>query len=268
MALKKMAKDDITSVASTLKTEFKKDIKATLADMKEFLSSTNLSEEEKVKRYAEFSANLTASMISQVGQLAVDVVVQDAQLNEQVKVNTAQINASIEQTNLAKEEVKVAKKKEVLAQSEIDQAAEVLRTEKIKQFIMGIESQVKVTHIVAQTLTEARKNGATVTKDIKSVTLPTTGQQLSFGHLSFVAANAIDKTKGEIGIRMGLWEKQTKTFGDHSKIQFSSQLMNLAGIALDSEATNIGGLMNTIKTIGQDVTGIAFDSTLTALAPS
>jgi len=268
MSFNKLTTADVTKINKVLKDEFKDEIKSALSDMKEYLANTKLSEEDKVKRYAEFSANITASMISECGQLSVNFVVQDAQLHSQGLVNTAQIDVfkkqsleSVQNELIKKEEVKIKQKELEVATKELDSI-------KFKLMLEAMKASVSSDLTVAQSLSEARKSGASVTKDVKSAVLPITGQTISYPKLTFTAASATDKTSGEIGIRMALWEKQTKTFNDHSKVQIASNLTNLAGIGLDAGVTNIAGLMNTIKTIGEDVTSIPFNSTFSTIESS
>ena len=71
MSFNKLTTTDVKTINKVLKDEFKDEIKSALSDMKEYLANTKLSEEDKVKRYAEFSANITAGMISECGQLSV-----------------------------------------------------------------------------------------------------------------------------------------------------------------------------------------------------
>ena len=58
----------IESVNKVFKDDFKLEMKESLVDFKGYLAGTNLSQEDKLTQYAQFSSNLFTQMISQSGQ--------------------------------------------------------------------------------------------------------------------------------------------------------------------------------------------------------
>jgi NADH dehydrogenase/NADH:ubiquinone oxidoreductase subunit G len=267
-ALKKMNKATISAVNKQLLSDFKREKKESLGDMKEYLKNTNLSEEEKLKRYSEFSANLSGTMITQCLQASTSIVVNDAQIYEQSLINTAQINAfnkqgeestqnkllKIQETLLAKEKIGIAKveKQQITA----------------KTVLAVMETAAKVNLTNAQIVTEARKNGAELTSSLKTYTDPETGATISYSHISLAAATATDTEKGLIGYQMNQLKQQANSFENHTKVQIGSQLTNQIATAIDSDMTEITGLMNSYKTLAESISGIDFDTNYSTIETS
>ena len=91
--------------------------------MKKYLYKTNLSVEEKTKTYSQFSGELFSAKLRVIDN-AVNIAVQDKQLDLQGKQNTAQIKfieaqekVQIQEELIARENVAIAKEKLNLAKT-------------------------------------------------------------------------------------------------------------------------------------------------------
>lgn len=250
-SLKMISEEAISSVNKLYKEDFKDEMKNALADMKEYLSTTNLSQEAKLKQYAEFSANLFTQLVSQSGQLSSTIVVQDAQLYEQQKVNAAQIEASEKQVEVAEQERLNSIQKVLLTKEQVDLAKEQVKEIKTKTYLAIMETKAKTDMTVAQTISEARRNGADITSTERTWIDPSTNQTISYQHLSLVAAAATDTTKGLLGLQMNLADKQSNTFRDHTMLQYGNQIQQMISNGMaDGMTTGLSGLVKAHKLIG------------------
>uniref|UniRef100_UPI004048DF4B hypothetical protein n=1 Tax=Aliarcobacter sp. TaxID=2321116 RepID=UPI004048DF4B len=255
MSLNQFSEETIKSVSKTLIEIIKEEEKFQIKDMKTYLNKTNISDDEKIKIYTEFSSRLFESKINTVSSVTQNYIIKDKELLLQKNLSEVQIDLEKTKDLVAKQEELLTKERILLTKEQINQAKEEINLTKIKMWLSGAEAQVKLTNTVSSTLSEARRNGATVTKDIKSFTLPVTGQTISFAHLSLAAAESTDTTKGLIGTQMAQLIEQSKTFKDHSKVQIANQIMQLGSTAIADGLTNISGLLGSHKSLSENIVG-------------
>lgn len=247
--------ENVTKLAASLKDIYKNEIVDALTDMKDYLDKSSLSEDEKLKRYSEFSSTLRANMISETMSQAANVTIQDAQITEQKKVNTAQINLFNAQKSDVAQAEQLKKEQTTLAQKEQAKVTEETNQIKFSMYLAGIEAQVKTTFTVAQTLSEARKSGATVVKDARVVTLPTTGQTINYAHCTLTPASAGDLNKGVMGYQMNQLKHNADSFKNHTAVQVGNQMVQLVNSAYAEGLTNVGGLLSSHKALLSSLVG-------------
>ncbi len=255
MSLNIIANTDILDIAKQYMTLISDEEKIAKADMKKFLDKTNLSSEEKTKRYSEFSANLFTLKIQNGLSLAVNVVTQDKQLDLQDQQNSAQIDLINAQKDVQEQNKLVAEQTVKLETQKVKLAEQEEKINVSKVWLENAKAEVMFDQTVAGTITEARKNGAEITPSTKFYTCPVTNQNISYGHLSLVACASTDTTKGLIGMQMEQLKEQAGTFKNHTALQAGNQVMQLASTALSEGLTKIDGLLETHKTIIDDVVG-------------
>lgn len=223
--------------------------KKTKDDMKKFLDKTNLSSEDKTKRYAEFSSNLYAISIQNGLASAIQFVIEDKRLDLQDKANKAQIDLTNAQKALATTQELTAQQELKLAEEKVKLAQQELELNKARMYLENAKAMVQFDNTIAQTLTEARKNGSDVTKSDRTYTCPVTDMVVSFEHISLAVVNALDMTRGILGLQMKQLDKQAESFGHHTLLQAGNQVMQLASSAISEGLTSIGGLLTTHKNI-------------------
>ena len=255
MSLNIINEIDIKTLSKTMIDIIKEEEKVSLKDMKMYLNKTNLSAEQKLKEYSNFSASLFNAKITAGIQAAQQYIIRDKELIQQKAVNDAQITLSETQNKIAIQEELVAKEKVNLTKEQTNQAKEEINSIKTKIFLAIAETKTKLDNTVASTLSEARKSGATVTSVVRSYTDPTTTQAISYQHISLAAANATDTTAGLIGYQMEQMKQQAKSFEDHSKVQVANQLMQIGSSALAEGLTSIGGILTSHKTLCENIVG-------------
>ena len=255
MSLNIIPETDITKLSKTLIDIIKEEEKTALKDMKMYLNKTNLSAEQKLKEYSSFSSSLFNAKITAGLQVAQQYIIKDKELVQQKAVNDAQIDLTDAQRLIAVQEEKVAVEKIELTKEQTNLAKAEVDATKTKTFLAIIETEAKVDNMVASTLTEVRKNGATPTMTERTYTDAGTGEVINYSHISLAAAEATDVTKGMFGLQMALLKNQSDTFKDHTKLQYSNQVMQLINSALSNDLTSITGLLNTHKNIGASLIG-------------
>ena len=290
--------EDITNVSKTLIEIIEEKEKNQLKDMKEYLSKTQLSAEERLKEYSNFSTKLFETKINAGISKAYDYIVKDIELSQKNEINIAQIGLTnsqklqveaevdlsevkarvYEQDILkAKEETDLTTARVAQVEAEVDlsevkarvyeqdilkakeetdlttaRTAQVeIETEAVTSNILVslTDLQTKSDNTVANTLSEARRNGASVTKTPKTWIDPVTNQTISYDHISLAAAAAGDTEKGLIGTQMDLALKQASTFDHHTKLQVASQIGQRVDEMLASDMTNVTGLLKSQKNI-------------------
>lgn len=224
-------------------------------DMKMYLNKTNLSAEQKLKEYSAFSTGLFNAKITASLQTAQQYIIRDKELSQQKEVNKAQIDLTNAQRLVQVQEELISKEKVNLAKEQTNQAKAEIEATKTKTFLAIIETEVKIDNTIASTLTEARKNGASVTATPRTYTDSATGQIVSYDHISLVAASATDQTAGLIGLQMLQLQKQGDTFNDHTKVQIANQIMQLGSTAIAEGMTSIGGLLTSHKQLCTNLVG-------------
>lgn len=255
MSLNIITTADIKEISKTLLDLIKTEEESQIADMKTYLNKTNLSEEQKLKQYSEFSASLFNVKITATLQTAHEYIIKDKQLVQQKDVNDAQIKLTDTQRLIAVQEELIAREKITLTQKQINQVQEEINSTKTKTYLMIAETKTKLDNTVASTLSEARKNGADVTSQTRSWTDPTTGVVIDYQHISLAAAGATDQAKGLIGLQMLQLQKQGDTFNDHTKVQIANQIMQLGSTAIADGLTSIGGILTSHKQLCTDLVG-------------
>jgi len=261
MSLNIINETDINTLSETLlkiiKTEEAKQIK----DMKTYLNKTNLSEEQKLKQYAEFSANLFNVKISTGLQVAQQYIIRDAELVQSKAQNQANIDLLEAQKALAAQNELSEKEKTKLIIKQTAQVEEETKATKTKTWLAIAETKTKIDNTVASTLTEARKNGADVTSVKRTWTDPTTGTVVDYQHLSLAAASATDQAKGLVGMQMLQLQKQADTFKDHTQVQIANQIMQLGSTAVSEGMTEITGILQAHKNLSSVLVGDGIFST-------
>jgi hypothetical protein len=214
-----------------------------------------LSAEQKIKEYSGFSTSLFNAKITAALETTQKYVVTDKQLVQQKAVNEAQIDLTDAQRLVAVQEELLAKEKVLLTKEQILQAQEDIKVTKTKTYLMIAETKTKLDNTVANTLTEARKNGAAITSTLHSWTDPTTASVISYQHLSLAAASAMDQESGLIGLQMLQLQKQGDTFKDHTKVQIANQIMQLGSTAISDGLTSIDGILTAHKQLCSNLVG-------------
>ncbi|MFW2597739.1 hypothetical protein ACN9JZ_03365 [Aliarcobacter butzleri] len=260
MSLNMIAPADIVEVSKELFKILDDKEKKSKDDMKKFLDKTNLSTEDKTKRYAEFSANLYTISIQNGLNNAIQVVIEDKRIDLQDKLNKAQIKLYETQNTTEVQKELTARQEVELAQEKVKLAQQELELNKSKMWLENAKAMVGFDAAVSQTLSEARTSGAEITQTPKNYTCPVTNQVVSFEHISLAAASATDKTRGVKGLQMLQLEKQAKSFDNHTMTQLGNQVMQLASSAISEGLTNIGGLLSTHKSIIDILTDDAVSS--------
>lgn len=249
MSLNLLTTQDISEVSKDLFKILEDREKKSKDDMKKFLDKTNLSSEDKSKRYAEFSANLYASSIQNGLNNAIQIIIEDKRLDLQDKLNKSQININIAQRSLITQQELEAQQEVKLAQEKVNLARQEQELNKSKMWLENFKAMVSFDNTVAQTMSEARKNGSNVDKAERTYTCPITKQVVSYEHISLATVDALDKTRGVMGLQMKQLEAQAKSFQDHTLVQSGNQVMQLASSAIAEGLTKIGGMLNTHKKI-------------------
>jgi len=193
-------------------------------DMKKYLDKTALGPEDKMQRYAQFSAEIYALHIEASINNAIQVVINDPNVE------------------VTKQELEIAKEKLKIAQQELEM-------NKSKMYLENAKAIVQFDNITAQTISETRKNGAIPTQEQKSYKCPVTNQEINFTNMTFEIAEPTDKEKGLIGVQMRQLEKQAKSWNDHTMLQMGNQVVQLSSTALSESITSIDGLLATHKNI-------------------
>lgn len=255
MSLNVITEKEITGLTKTILGLIEEQEKKQMKDMKEFLKSTNLSQEQKSKDYIAFSTSLFNTKITAGLQLAQQYILRDKELYEQKKLNTVNIQLTDKQIEVAEQSRLDAVQKVLLTTEQVNQAKEEVKAIKTKTFLEIIKTEATVDNTIASTLTEVRKNGATPTTTSRTYTDEGTGQTINYSHISLAAAEATDTTKGMFGLQMALLKNQSDTFKDHTKLQYANQVMQLINSALSNDLTSITGLLNTHKNIGAGLIG-------------
>lgn len=255
MSLNIINEADISSLSSLLINLVKAEETTQLRNMKTFLNKTNLSEEQKLKQYAEFSVSLFNAKITAGLQTAQQYIISDKQLEQSKSVNEAQIDLTNAQEQVAIQEELIAKEKVLLTKEQILQAKEDIKVTKTKTYLAIAETKTKLDNTVASTLSEARRSGADITSQDRTWTDPTTGITIGYQHLSLAAASATDTTQGLIGLQMLQLQKQADTFRDHTKVQVANQIMQLSSTAIADGLTSISGLLTSHKQLCVDLVG-------------
>lgn len=268
MSLNVITTKEITDLTKTILGVIEEQALKQRKDMKEFLKNTNLSQEQKSKTYLDFSVSLFNTKINTGLQLSQQYILRDKELYEQKKLNIENIELIKKQTAVQVQEQLIAVEKVLLAKEQVNQAKEEIKAIKTKTFLEIIKTEATVDNTIASTLTEVRKNGAIVTTTPRTYTDAGTGQVIDYEHISLAAAEATDITKGMFGLQMALLKNQSDTFKDHTKLQFSNQVMQLINSALSNDLTSIAGLLNTHKNIGKDLLGNneVFDTNYSSIA--
>lgn len=267
MSLNILVTADIKEISKTLLDIVKDEEKSHIKDMKTYLNKTNFSEEMKLDKYMEFSTSLFTAKITASLQTAQRYIISDKELGQSKLVNESQIKLLDAQADTAKQEKLLGIEKVALTKEQTAQVTEEVKAIKTKTFLSIIETEAKIDNTVASTLSEARKNGATVTNTERTYTDAGTGLIVKYSHISLAAAEVTDTTKGLIGLQMLQLKNQADTFKDHSKIQYGNQIMQLSSSALSEGLTAITGLLNTHKQLGVDLFGeTIFDANYSTIA--
>ena len=266
MSLNAINETDITNLSDTIFDLIKKEETKQLKDMKTYLNKTTASDEFKLKLYAEFSTSLFDKKISIGSQVVQEYIIKDKELNLKKDVDTAQIGLYEAQADVAEQERLVGVEKVLLTKEQTAQVQMETDATETKIYLSIAETKAKIDNTVANTLTEARKNGATVTSQTRSWTDPYTGITIDYSHLSLAAAEATDTTKGLIGMQMKQLSEQADTFKDHSKVQIANQIMQLGSTAIADGLTSITGILSSHKTLCENIVGEdIFSSTYTSI---
>ena len=255
MSLNIINETDIKTLSKTLIDIIKEEEKVSLKDMKMYLNRTNLSAEQKLKEYSNFSSNLFNAKITAGINAAQQYIIRDKELVQQKAVNDAQIGLSNVQKTIAIQEELIAREKLLLSKEQITQVQEEIKFTKTKIYLAIAETKTKLDNTVASTLSEARRSGAVVTTLDKSWTDPATNIPITYQHISLVAASATDTTAGLIGYQMEQMKQQAQSFKDHSKVQVANQLMQLGSSAISEGMTSIGGILGSHKTLCENIVG-------------
>lgn len=246
---------DIKEVSNLLLELVKIEEDKTRQDMKSYLNKTTLSEEAKLKEYAQFSKDLFTTKLQATLSTAQQYIISDAQLNQQKQVNTAQIELTNSQKDVAVQEELNAKEQNKLLVKQTAQVAKETDFTNTKIWLALMESKVKADLTVAQTLSEARRNGADVTKVDRTYTDTATGQTVTYAHISLAAASSTDTTKGLLGLQMLLADKQAESFGSHTKLSIAQQIGQTIEQCIANDYTAITGLMTSQRNIYGDILG-------------
>lgn len=255
MSLNIINETDIKTLSKTLIDIIKEEEKASLKDMKMYLNKTNLSAEQKLKEYSNFSASLFNAKITAGITAAQQYIFEDKRLLQQKAVNDAQIELTETQNKVAIQEELIAKERISFTKEQTNQVKEEIKSLQTKNYLMIAETKTKLDNTVASTLSEARKSGAQIVSTNRSYTDPTTNQEISYQHISLSAASASDTTAGLIGCQMEQMKQQAQSFKDHSKVQVANQLMQLGSSAIAEGLTSIGGILSTHKTLCENIVG-------------
>lgn len=255
MSLNIIPEQDIKTLSKTLLDLIKEEEKAQLKDMKMFLNKTNVSTEQKVKEYSAFSVGLFNAKVTACLQTAQQYIIRDKELVQQKAVNDAQIDFTKAQRLVAVQEELIAKEKVLLTKEQTNQVKEEIDFTQTKIYLAIAETKVKLDNTVANTLSEARKNGADVTSVTRSWTDPKTGIVVDYQHISLAAASATDTTRGLLGLQMAQFKEQAGTFKDHSKVQVANQIMQLGSTAIADGMTNIAGILTSHKQLCENIVG-------------
>lgn len=255
MSLNIINETDIQALSKTLINIIKEEEKVSLKDMKMYLNKTNLSAEQKLKEYSNFSASLFNAKITAGITAAQQYIFEDKRLIQQKAVNDAQIGLSNAQKDVAVQEKLIATEKITLTKEQTNQVKEEINSIKTKIWLAIAETKVKLDNTLASTLSEARRAGAVVTSTERTWQDPTTNQNISYQHISLAAASATDTTAGLIGYQMEQMKQQAQSFKDHSKVQVANQLMQLGSSAISEGLTSIGGILGTHKTLCESIVG-------------
>lgn len=265
MSLNIIVNTDIIDTSKELLKLIAEEEKKSKDDMKKYLDKTNLSVEEKTKTYSRFAGELFTAKLGVI-QNAVQIVVQDKELDLRGKQNDASIKlieaqekVQVQEELIARENVQIAKEKLNLAKQELD-------LNKSKMFLENAKAIVNFDNVVATTLSEARKNGAEITKSNMTYTCPITQQVIGFEHISLAAALSTDTTKGLMGYQMKQLDKQAKSFDNHDLVQIGNQVMQLSSIAISEGLTSIGGLLTTHKNIVEKIESGITSGTYTSIS--
>lgn len=266
MSLNIIPETEIKTLSKTLLDLIKEEEKAQLKDMKMFLNKTNVSTEQKVKEYSAFSVGLFNAKVTACLQTAQQYIIRDKELVQQKAVNDAQIGLTNTQKLVAVQEELIAKEKIQLTKEQTNQTKEEINSIKTKVYLAIAETKVKLDNTVANTLSEARKNGAEVTSVNRTWIDPTTAISVDYQHISLAAASAIDTEKGLLGMQMAQFKEQAGTFKDHSKVQVANQIMQLGSTAIADGMTNITGLLTSHKQLCENIVGTnIFDGNYTSI---
>ena len=255
MSMNIIAKADIKELSEYLLDIVNDQEKKTRADMKAYLNKTNLSDEQKLKEYSSFSKELFTTKITASLQTAQQYIITDKQLDQQKDINTSQIEMNNKQIEIGEQERLAAVEKVTLTKKQISQVEKETEATDSKIWLAIAETKTKLDNTIASTLSEARKNGAAITSVDRSFTDPSTGQTISYQHISLAAAAATDTAQGLIGLQMLQLQNQADTFKDHSKVQVANQIMQLSSTAIADGLTSITGLLTSHKAICEDIVG-------------
>jgi len=228
MSLKGIDVEDIKLVSKEILKLLEQQEQKTKDDMKKYLDKTSLPLQEKLQKYSQFSAEIYALHIQASVNNAIQVVINDPQVE------------------VTKQELEIAKEKLKIAQQELEM-------NKSKMYLENAKAIVQFDNMVAQTISEARKNGAIATQEQKSYKCPVTNQDINFTNMTFEIASPTDKEKGLIGVQMLQLEKQAKSFDNHTKLSLGGQIVQLSSTAISEGLTNISGLLDTHRNIIEDL---------------
>lgn len=265
MSLNIILNTDIIDTSKELLKLIREEEKLSKDDMKKYLDKTNLSAEEKTKQYASFSGELFSAKLGVINN-AVNIVVQDKQLDLQSKQNVAQIKFIEAQEKVQIQEELIARENVAIAKEKLNLAKQELELNKSKMFLENAKAIVNFDNTIATTLSEARKNGAEITKSNMTYTCPITQQVIGFEHISLAAALSTDTTKGLMGYQMLQLDKQAKSFDNHTLVQIGNQVMQLSSSAISEGLTSIGGLLTTHKNIVEKIEAGVTSSTYTTIS--
>lgn len=255
MSLNIINEADISSLSSLLISLVKAEETTQLRNMKTFLNKTNLSEEQKLKQFAEFSVSLFNAKITAGLQTAQQYIISDKQLGQSKLVNEAQISLTEKQIEVAEQERLMTIERTTLTQKQTTQVETETKATTTKTYLAIAETKTKLDNTVASTMSECRRSGAAITSQERTWTDPTTGIVIGYQHLSLAAASATDTTQGLIGLQMLQLQNQADTFKDHTKVQVANQIMQLSSTAIADGLTSISGLLTSHKQLCIDLVG-------------
>ena len=255
MSLNIINEADISSLSSLLINLVKAEETTQLRNMKTFLNKTNLSEEQKLKQYAEFSVSLFNAKVTAGLQTAQQYIISDKQLGQSKLVNEAQISLTEKQIEVAEQERLMTIERTTLTQKQTTQVETETDATKTKTYLAIAETKTKLDNTVASTMSECRRSGAAITSQERTWTDPTTGIVIGYQHLSLAAASATDTTQGLIGLQMLQLKNQAETFKDHSKVQVANQIMQLGSTAIADGLTSISGILTSHKQLCENIVG-------------
>lgn len=264
MSLNIIVNTDITETAKELLKLIAEEEKKSKDDMKKYLDKTNLSAEEKTKTYSRFAGELFTAKLGVI-QNAVQIVVQDKELDLRDKQNQASIKLIEAQEKVQVQEELIARENVLISKEKLNLAKQELDLNKSKMFLENAKAIVNFDNIVATTLSEARKNGAEITKSNMTYTCPITQQVIGYDHISLAAALSTD-TKGLMGYQMKQLDKQAKSFDNHDLVQIGNQVMQLSSSAISEGLTSITGLLTTHKNIVEKIEAGVTSGTYTTIS--